>query len=127
MTPGDFPKTFATLFAARDSVGLALLLTDNAQVVTLTSGAADNREAARALFEQEYAGTFATARLVTGKGRTQPIGPGAVVLHQNYVVTGARDSAGQPLPRFAALVTVVLIAVSGGWLAVSLSLSALTQ
>ena len=120
MTPEEFPKTFATLFATRDSAGLAMLLAESAQVVTLTGGVAETSDAARALFEQEFAGIFAAARLVTGKGRMQPIGPGAVVLHQNYVVTGARDPSGKPMRRFAALVTAVLIAHSEDWRAVSL-------
>ena len=114
------------MFAARDHAGLGRLLTDDAQVVTLTGGSAETLEAALALFEQEFTGVFAAARLVTGKGRVQSIGLGAVVLHQSYVVTGARDPSGQPLARFCALVTAVLMDRIDGWRAVSLTLSALT-
>ena len=126
MTPDDFPKHFATLFAARDSAGLGDMLDQVAQVVTLTGGVAETREAAQSLFEQEFSGIFTAGRLVTGKGRVQLLGPGAVVLHQTYVVTGARGADGATMPRFPALVSAVLMDRPDGWRAVSLILSALT-
>ena len=127
MTPEDFAKTFAALFASRDATGIAGLLDQAAQVVSLTGGSADNRQDAHALFEQEFAGIFAAARLVTGRSRVQVLGPGAVVLHQTFVVTGAFGPDASLLPRFPALVSAVLIARAEGWHAVSLTLSPLSQ
>ena len=82
-------------------------------------------EASR-IFAEEFAGTLAKARLVTGKTRLRPLGPGGAVVHQRYVVIGAKAPDGQDLPRFAAVLTVVLLARADGWRAVSLTFSAQT-
>jgi len=55
----------------------------------------------------------------------QAIGPGAAIVHQRYVVMGAKDAAGHDLPRFGILVTMVLLARPEGWRGSSLTLSAL--
>ncbi len=127
MTPEDFPKLFAAGFAAQDGAGLAGYLAVDADVVTLTGAVAEGAVEAKGLFDMEFAGVFARAKLVSGRMRLRPLGPGGAILHQRYVVIGAQDAAGQDLPRFAAALTVVLLARGDGWRAVSLVFSPLAQ
>ena len=126
MTPEDFPKLFATAFAAQDSVALVKMLAEDADLVTLTRAMVEDQAGAKRAFDQEFAGTFARVRLVSGKTRLRPLGPGGAIVHQRYVVIGARDQGGQEVPRFGAVLTAVLLARSDGWRAVSLGFSALT-
>jgi ketosteroid isomerase-like protein len=126
MRPEDFPKAFATAFAAKDSSALAEMLAPDAQVVTLTGAVAEDGSQARQAFEQEFAGVFASAKLVTGRNRLRAVGSTGVVVHQRLVVMGARDATGRDLPRFGAAMTAVLMATSEGWRVVSLTLSALS-
>ena len=126
MTPEDFPKLFATAFAAQDSVALVKMLAEDADLVTLTGAMVEDQAGAKRAFDQEFAGTFARVRLVSGKTRLRPLGPGGAIVHQRYVVIGARDHEGQEVPRFGAVLTAVLLARSDGWRAVSLGFSALT-
>ena len=125
MTPEDFPKRFAAAFATQDSAAISDFLAGDAVVVTLTGIAAEGRDAAGAALAAEFAGIFAAARLVTGKLKLRPLGPGGMVLHQRFVVTGARDAEGQDMPRFGAMLSAVLLARPDGWRAESLTLSAL--
>lgn len=125
MTPEDFPKLFAACFAAQDGAGLSGFLAEDADVVTLTGASAEGAEEARNLFDSEFAGIFARAKLVSGRTRLRPLGPGGAILHQRYVVICAQDAEGQELPRFAAALTVVLLARNDGWRAVSLVFSPL--
>jgi uncharacterized protein (TIGR02246 family) len=127
MTADEFPRLFAAAFGAQDAAALAAMLAEDAQVVTLTGALAEGRVEAQALFAAEFAGIFSRARLVTGRLSLRPIGPGAAVLHQRYVVTGAQDAGGEELPRFAALLGLVLLAKAEGWQALSLTFSALVE
>ena len=124
MTPEDFPRLFAAAFAGQDAPALSLMLAEDAEVVTLTGAVAESRIEAQAILEQEFAGTFARVRLVSGKTRLRPLGPGGAVVHQRYVVIGAVGPDGQELPRLAAILTAVLLARSDGWHAVSMTFSA---
>ena len=126
MTPEDFPKLFATTFATQDINALIQMLAEDCEVVTLTGAVAEDQAEARRAFEQEFAGTFARVRLVSGKTRLRVLGPGGAVVHQRYVVIGAQDPDGRELPRFGAVLTAVLLARADGWRAVSLTFSALT-
>ena len=126
MTPDDFPRLFAAAFGAGDSGAIAAFLAEDAQVLTLTGASAEDALAAETALAAEFTGIFATARLVTGRQRLRLLGPGGAVLHQRYVVAGARDATGQEMPRFGAMLTVVLLARTDGWRAVSFSFSALT-
>ena len=127
MTPESFPKIFAAAFASHDSDALFALLAEDAEVLTLTGALAETSAEAKRLFDMEFSGIFATARLVTGKNRLRLLGPGGAILHQRFVVIGARDENGTELPRFGAILTAVLLARADGWRAVSLGFSALTQ
>ena len=126
MTPDEFPKVFAAAFATQDCSALRALLVADAQVVTLTGAVADDAAQAGKVFEQEFSGIFAAAKLVTGRTRMRELGPGLTIVQQRYVVMGAKDDAGAALPRFAAAVTAVLLETAQGWLAVNLTLSHLT-
>ena len=123
MTPEEFPKLFAAAFASQDWQALQRLLVADAQVVTLTGAVAEDAVQAGKVFEREFSGIFAAAKLVTGRNRIRALGPGLTIVHQRYVVMGAKDNAGGTLPRFAAAVTAVLLETAQGWLAVNLTLS----
>lgn len=127
MTPEGLPKLFAAAFSGQDAATLAGFLADDADVMTLTGAVAENAADARGLFEAEFAGVFAGARLVSGKTRLRHLGAVGVILHQRFVVIGARDAAGTEMPRFGAVLTAVLVERAEGWRTVSLNFSALTQ
>ena len=122
----EFPRRFAALWAARDAAGIAELTDENAEFLSLTGGWAEGRQAIEALLRDELAGSFSRSRLVTGKTRLRPLGPGASVLHQRFVLSGLVDADGRDLGRLAAMLTAVLTARNNGWQAVSLQFTALT-
>jgi uncharacterized protein (TIGR02246 family) len=127
MTPAtaeEFPRAFAVACGTRDAAGLAGLLAEDADVLSLTGGVATGRRAIEALFAGELTGAFAQARLVTGKMRLRALGPGAAVLHQRFVLSGIVDAQGRDAGRVGALLVAVLVARAGGWQAVSLQFSA---
>ena len=126
MTPDAFSQLFAVAFAAQDATALAEMLAEVADVVTLTGAVAETRLEAKQAFDQEFAGIFVKSRLVSGRMRLRPLGPGGAVVHQRFVVFGARDANGQEMQRFGASLTAVLLARTEGWHAVSLTFSALT-
>jgi len=126
MTADSFSRAFALAFSARDADAVAALLTFDAGVHTLTGIWAEGRDAARRALASEFAGTFARARLVTGKATLLSIKAEAVVLHQRFVVSGAVQSDGAEVPRFGAMLSAVLVD-SDGWKAISLTFSALAE
>ena len=115
MTPEDLPKLYASAFGKGDAETVVAWLAPDADVVTLTGGLAEGAEEARSLMRSEFAGIFAGAKLVSGKGRLRPLGPGASILTQRYVVAGARDEAGAELPRIGCQLTAMLVATREGW------------
>ncbi|WP_022704112.1 SgcJ/EcaC family oxidoreductase [Pseudorhodobacter ferrugineus] len=116
----EFPRAFALNWGARDAAGLAALLTEDADVLSLTSGWASGRSAIETLFADELAGAFSQSRLVTGKTNLRPLGPGAAVLHQRFVLSGIVDESGRDVGRIGAMLIAVLVAKAGGWRAISL-------
>ncbi|MGV8985288.1 MAG: DUF4440 domain-containing protein [Cypionkella sp.] len=124
MTPEEFAKQFASAFGRHDAAGLAGLLAADVDVLTLTGAAISGTKAAEAAFSAEFAGIFAGSRLVTGKLRLRDLGPQVCILTQRFVVSGARDQAGQEVARFGALLSAVLVVEAEDWRAVSLTFSA---
>ena len=124
MNPDDFGKLFAGAFGRQDAVGLAAMLSEDVDVLTLTGAVVEGAVAAEAAFGSEFAGIFAAARLVTGKLKLRALGPGGAILTQRFVVSGARDDAGQDMARFGAVLTAVIVARVDGWRAVSLTFAA---
>ena len=127
MTPADFPRAFAIAFGMRDAERLTQVLAEDVQVLTLTGATAEGRVAARAVLAAEFAGIFARARLVTGRMQMQPLAATVCLLNQRFVVSGALGPDGRDLPRFAALLTVVLVTVPTGWQAACLTFSGLAE
>jgi uncharacterized protein (TIGR02246 family) len=126
MTPEGFAKEFASAFGRQDAAGMAALLAEDADVLTLTGAVLAGAKAAEAAFAGEFAGIFATSRLVTGKVKLRHLGAEFAIVTQHFVVSGARDEAGREMPRFGALLVAVLTGLSG-WRAVSLNFSATSQ
>lgn len=122
--PEDFARAFAALWGARDADGLAALVVEDGDMLTLSGAACEGRAEIAGVLAAEFAGTFARSRLVTGKGRLRPLGPGAGVLHQRFVLSGLVDEQGRDMGRIGALLTAVLIATQEGWKAVSLTFTA---
>lgn len=127
MTPQDFPRAFAAAFGAQDADRVANLLAEDAQVLTLTGGWAADRTAAKAVLAAEFSGIFARARLVTGKSQLRILDEPVCLLHQRFVVSGAQGPDGADLPRFAAMLSVVMVASAVGWQAASLTFSSLAE
>jgi len=125
LTPDEFPRAFATAFGAQDAAALAALMTETGSLASLTGQWAEGPAAARTALEAEFGGTFARARLVSGKGTLSLPAPGVALLRQRFVVTGAMDETGAELPRFGAMLVVVLTGSAADWRAESLTFSAL--
>jgi len=124
MTPEELPKLFAAAFGKGDAATIAAWLTSDADVVSLTGAVAEGAHEAQAIFEGEFAGLLSQAKLVTGKAKLRPLGPGAAILTQRYVVSGARDETGAELPRIGCQLTAMLAATREGWRAVNWALIA---
>ncbi len=124
LKPEEFSRAFAQVWGARDAAGLGALLVEDADLLSLTAGWAEGRAAAEALFAGEWAGAFSQSRLVTGKTRLRPLGPGASVLHQRFVLSGIVDAQGRDAGRIGAMLIAVLVAKPSGWQAVSLQFTA---
>ncbi|MGO4908149.1 SgcJ/EcaC family oxidoreductase [Pseudorhodobacter sp. W20_MBD10_FR17] len=122
-TAEEFPRAFAKAWGARDHAGLAALLAEDADMLSLTGGWAEGRREIESLLRNEFSGVFSQSRLVTGKTRLRPLGPGAAVLQQRFVLSGLVDAAGNDLGRTGAILIAVLVARAGGWQAITLQFS----
>lgn len=127
MTPEDFPRAFASAFSAQDAAALSALMHDDSDLITPTGQYAEGRPAIEAALAAEFAGVFRDARLVKGKQRLRALGPGAALITQRYVVTGAKNESGADLPRCALILTATLAATPAGWQALAAQLSILTD
>lgn len=123
--PDQFSRIFAAAFGAQDADAIARLLTPDATVLTLTGQWAEGAGPAQALMAEDFAGTLARARLVTGRFSLTPLRDDIVLLHQRYVVTGAVDGAGADMARIGAILTATLVAAKGEWRAASLIMAPL--
>ncbi len=124
LQPDEFSRSFAQAWGNRDAGALAALLSEDADMLSLTGAWVEGRKDILATFEGEMNGAFARARLVTGRGKLRPLGPGAAVLHQRFVLSGLIDAEGRDMGRVAALLMAVLVARSDGWHAVTLQFTA---
>jgi uncharacterized protein (TIGR02246 family) len=127
MTPEDFPRAFATAFSAQDAAALAALMEEGADLITPTGQHAEGRPAIESALASEFAGVFRNARLVKGKLRLRALGPGAALITQRYVVTGAQNESGADLPRCALVLTATVAATPSGWQALAAQLSVLAD
>lgn len=125
MTPEEFPRIFATAFAAQDSDKMLSLFQPDATFGSLTGLWAETPEDIRAAFDAESAGIFRAARLVTGKGVLRDLSQNASLLRQRYTVSGAQDETGAELARFPAMLVAVLERSDAGWQAQCLTFTAL--
>jgi uncharacterized protein (TIGR02246 family) len=123
-TAEEFPRAFAKFWGARDAASLAGLMAEDADMLSLTGGWAEGRREIEALFAGELTGGFSQSRLVTGKTRLRPLGPGAAVLQQRFVLSGMVDETGQDIGRTGAILIAVLVARANGWQAITLQFSA---
>ncbi len=119
-TPEDFPRRFAALWAARDAEALSELLAQDATMLTLTGLWCEGRKEILAALKAELSGAFARSRLVTGKTDLRPLGPGATLVHQRFVLSGLVDAEGRDAGRIGAMLTAVLLARKAGSDAVTL-------
>jgi len=127
MTPQDFPRAFAAAFGAQDADRLAGYLSEDASLLSLTGAWTEGRDAARAALGAEFAGIFARARLVTGKLHQRDLAAGVLLLQQRFVVSGARGPGGADLPRFAAMLSALMVARGDAWQIAALSFSGLAE
>jgi hypothetical protein len=128
MSPAEiFVQDFARACAALDAGALAALLAEEVQGLTLSGRWAEGRAAMEAAWGADFGGLLSQARLVRGKLGHKMLGPGAAVLHQRFIVSGALAAEDQALPRFPAVLSVVLIARPDGWQAVSLTFQAVQE
>ena len=125
ITPDDFARSFVVAWGQRDAAGLAALCAEDAEMLTITGLWCEGRARIAEVLEAELAGAFAQSRLVTGKGGLRPIGPGAAVLNQRFVLSGIVDAEGRDAGRVAAMLSAVLLARADGWQAATVHFVAL--
>ncbi|MBK5945533.1 DUF4440 domain-containing protein [Rhodobacter veldkampii DSM 11550] len=113
--PADLPRAFAAAWGARDAVALADLFAEDADFLTLTGAAAEGRAEIAEVLAGEFSGAFARARLVTGRGKMRPVGPGAAVVLQRYVLSGLVHADGSDAGRVGAVLAATLAAGPAGW------------
>ena len=108
MTGEEYIRAFAQGFGAGDAAGLAAMMVETGTALTLTGQWAEGRTDVEAALAAEFAGIFARARLVTGKGSARSLFPGCFLVRQRFVITGAVDDAGTEIPRIGAVLVAVL-------------------
>lgn len=123
--PDEFSKAFVARWSARDGKALSALCAEDAEALTLTGVWCEGRARIAEVLDAELAGAFSQSRLVTGKGRLRPLGPGAAVLSQRFVLSGIVDASGRDAGRVAAMLSAVLLARADGWQATTLHFVAL--
>ena len=124
-SPDDFTRSFVAAWVARDAAALAGLCAEDAEMVTATGLWCEGRQRIADGLQAELAGAFSRSRLVTGKGRLRPLGPGAAVLTQRFVLSSVLDAEGRDAGRVGAVLSAVLLARAEGWQAATLHFVAL--
>ncbi len=114
-----FARSFAQAWLAQDAAALGALFAEDADFLSLTGGWAEGRGAIERILKAEWKGAFAKARLVTGRAKLRPIGPGAAVAHQRFVLSGIRNVDGTDAGRIATVLIAMLVRQASGWVAVS--------
>ncbi|MDP3861634.1 MAG: SgcJ/EcaC family oxidoreductase [Phaeovulum sp.] len=113
--PADLARAFSAAWAARDAGAIAALFAEDADFLSLTGGAAEGRAVIADLFAAEFAGTFARARLVTGRSKLRPLGPHAAVVLQRFVLSGLVHADGADAGRLGAVLMATLSPDAQGW------------
>ena len=126
-TAEDFPRAFSQAFGAQSGADVAALVAADGQGLTLSGQWAEGRAQMEAAWAAEFAGLLSRARLVTGRASVRMLGPGAAVISQRYVISGAVDEAGSEMARIPAVLQAVVIATAAGWQAVAFSFSAISD
>lgn len=121
----EFSRAFVVGWGRRDAAALSALCAEDADMLSITGLWCQGRARIHDVLEAELTGAFAQSRLVTGKGRLRPLGPGAAVLSQRFVLSGILDAEGRDAGRVAAMLGAVLLARAEGWQATSLHFVAL--
>ena len=112
-------------WGGRDAADLAALCAEDAEMRAITGLWCEGRPRIQEILQAELDGAFAQSRLVTGKGRLRPLGPGAAVLTQRFVLSGILDAEGRDAGRTGAVLSAVLLARAEGWQAATLQFVAL--
>lgn len=119
--PEHFSRAFSMAWGGRDVQALAAMFSEDADLLTLTGEWAEGRTAIAEVLAGELAGAFARAKLVTGKAKLRPIGPGGAVLMQRFVLSGLRHPDGSDAGRIGTVLNAVILAGREGWQVVSAS------
>lgn len=123
--PAAFGRRFAALWGQADAPGLADLLSEDAEMLTLTGRLGEGRSGIAEVLAGDFAGPLRGVRLVSGRAKLRPLGPLAAILTQRYVLVGPAEGPGAEPGRMAAVLTAVLQVQSEGWRAVSLTFAGL--
>ncbi len=94
-----FSRSFVQAWGRRDAAALAALCTEDAEMLTITGLWCEGRARIQEILQAELDGAFVRSRLVTGKGRLRPLGPGAAVLTQRFVLSSILDAEGRDVGR----------------------------
>ena len=124
--PDGFSRSFVLAWGGRDAAALAALCSEDAEMLTITGLWCEGRPRIQEILQAELDGAFVRSRLVTGKGRLRPLGPGAAVLTQHFVLSGIVDADGRDAGRVGAVLSAVLLARAEGWQAATLHFVALS-
>jgi len=125
ISPDDFSRSFVQAWGVRDAQALSALCAEDAEMLTITGLWCEGRPRIHEVLQAELDGAFTQSRLVTGKARLRPLGPGAAVLTQRFVLSGIVDEDGRDAGRVGAVLSAVLLARAEGWQASTLHFVAL--
>lgn len=123
-SPEAYTRSFAQAWLAQDAAGLGALFAEDADFLSLTGAWAEGRGPVEKLVRGEWKGAFAKARLVTGRMKLRPLGPGVAVVHQRFVLSGLRNEDGSDAGRIATVLIATLARQPAGWVAVSAQFTA---
>ncbi len=115
--PEDFPRAFANAFAARDDLRLAAMFAEDADLLSPTGVWAEGRAAIAEVMAQEWGSTLARTKLVSGRQKVRPLGPGVALVLQRLILSGVTQPDGRDGGRISAVLSTTLIAGPDGWLA----------
>ncbi|MCB2111543.1 MAG: SgcJ/EcaC family oxidoreductase [Defluviimonas sp.] len=118
-SPADLPRGFSNAWSTHDAREIASLFAEDADLMSLTGTWAEGRKAIGETFAAELAGTFARAKLVTGRTKLRSLGPDTVVVLQRYVLSGLLHADGADAGRIGTILAAVLSRGPEGWRIVS--------
>lgn len=118
-TPEAFPRAFAAAWMARDAAALAALFAADADFVNVAGLWWEDRAGIERAHRRALQTFFADTRLVTGRTKVRPLGPGLALVHQRFILAGQRMPDGTTAGQRNTILVFVIRDTGAGWEAVA--------